>query len=292
MHHLHIRPLVISLALIVAPASMAAVRAVAPIALAGPQSQAHVADQLQLRWQLIRNVLRADGTGGRALARLRLTNRGSEPLPRSGWAIYFNSIDGVVAEDLPSGMVMEQVSGQLYRMRPGPGFAGVKPGASIDIDYSHRAVLVTTVKAPLGPYLVFDAHPETGHRIGDYQIALMSTPAQLDGGPTEPTRLTTPELLYAHNARIRDVPVSALAPVFPTPVQLEPRKGVLHLAAMPAIEADRALANEAAVATAMLARYLEKAQGAVGGAPLRLRLRVAPVAGHDSSTSIRPRASC
>jgi hexosaminidase len=288
--HIHAVLVSLALALVLAPASVTVVHAaeLAAPPPAGLEQHAQRASDLQLRWQMLRNVIGADGAGGRALARLSLTNRGSVPLPRSGWAIYFNSLDGVVTEELPSALVMEQVSGQLFRMRPGPRFAGIKPGASIDIDYSHRSVLVTTVKAPLGPYLVFDERPEMGLPIGNYQIALMSTPEQLDGGPTERTKLITPEMLYARNARVSDMPDSALARVFPTPVQLEHRSGSLRLSAMPAIDAAPALANEAALASAMLGRYLDRASGAgAGSGRAALRLRVAPVAGQSS-----PEAYC
>jgi hexosaminidase len=274
MHLSLLHAILVAVVLALAPAPVAVVHAAEAPALAARP------DQLQLRWQLIRNEFH--GEGGRALARLTLSNRDSKPLPASGWALYFNSIDGVVAGTLAHGLVMEQVSGQLYRLRPGPSFAGVKPGGSVDIDYYHPQILILTMKAPVGPYITFDDRPEAGHRIKDYQIALMSRPEQLNGGAIDPTRLTTPASLYAHNARISDIPAASLAPVFPTPVQLERRKGVLQLAAMPVIQADVGLNNEAALAVSLFSRYLDTAPGGVA-----LRLRVAPVDGQGSPEAYR-----
>lgn len=236
--------------------------------------------QLQLRWELLRNVVAPGSGDGRALARLTLTNGGAQAVPRRGWALYFNSIDGVVTAELDSGLVLEQVSGQLYRLRPGRAFRGVAPGARLDIDYFHRTVMVLTMKAPMGPYIVFDDQPETGHRIDDYRIGVLNRPEQLDAGPSEPTPVTTAEALFARNARIRDLPLSAVSPVFPTPVKAERTGGVLRLATLPAIQADAAVANEAAQLKSMLARYLDSAAGSSPVASVRLR--VAPVSGQAS----------
>ena len=299
MHHSLIQTVLASAVLFATSACVAIVHAAQPVPTAtraqaddGPVVRAS-AERLVLRWQLLRNVFTPDSPGGRALARLTLTNRDTRALPASGWALYFNGLDGVANATLKTGLIMEQVSGQLFRMRPAPGFAGVAPGASLDIDYFHRSVIIKPMMAPAGPYLVFDDAPEAGHRIGSYQIDVMSRPEQMPAGSWHRTPLSTPESVYATNARIKDIPAQSLAPVFPTPVQVQPAPGTLRLGTMPAIEADAALRNEADLARAMLGRYLAPGTAATAAATFAatpaasagtaaLRLRVAPVAGQSS----------
>jgi hexosaminidase len=275
----------------VAPAlhgATASLPAVQPAPLSHPEAAS--AGALRLRWQLLRNVFSTEFPDGRALARLSLGNHDTRPLPSQGWGIYFNSIDGVVPASLANGLLMEQVSGQLFRLRPGPQFAGLPAGASIDIDYFHPAALIKLAKAPAGPYLAFDDAPAAARRIDDYQLAPMQRPEQLNAGPSERSALPTPQSLFARNANIADVPAAALDLVFPTPKQLTRHGGTLQLSAMPPVLAGPALANEAALATALLARYLDRASaperasaaGSAAPAAPRLRLRIAAIAGESS----------
>ncbi|MFL6672209.1 MAG: family 20 glycosylhydrolase [Massilia sp.] len=274
MHHILLRTLLAS-AIVTFAGNLAAAPA-APAAPPAATTEAASAQKLRLRWELLRNVFSADQPGGRGLARLTLTNLDNKPLPAQGWGLYFNSLGNVVPGPVGGGLVAEQVGGQLFRLRPASGFAGLAPGATLNIDFYHQWPVIKTEMAPVGPYLVFDSRPETGEAIKDYQVAVMARPEQLDTGDATP--LTTAQMLFARNAATADLPAAALPPVFPTPARLDRLPGSLLLASMPRIDAAPALHNEAAVARALLAGHV----GAAGAQPSVLRLRVGPVEGQTS----------
>src|SRR5207253_9737527 len=75
-------------------------------------------------------------------------------------------------------------------------------------------------------------------------------------------------------------PLSELPPVFPTPVEVTLGAGVLHLTALPPVEAPEALRNEAAFAAEYLRPYFGSTRK---GGVLPLRLDVGPITGQTSS---------
>lgn len=248
-----------------------------PVAAHGTeQTDAASADQLQLRWRLVRNIV-APAAQGRSLARLTLTNLGGKSLPAQGWGLYFNSLDGLVPGPAGGAMVAEQLGGQFYRLRPAPGFSGLAPGATLEIDVLHPSVQSNAELAPRGPYLAYDGRPESGEAIANYQVEPLNSAEQLDTGADRTPR-TTPSMLFAQNAATADIPASALPPVFPTPVSVRTLPGTLHLSSMPRIDAAPALRREASAARALLAGHL-----AASKAPAQvLRLKIARIEGQVS----------
>jgi hexosaminidase len=225
--------------------------------LAAPVAVAEVASatRLQLRWELLPEY--ADRTH----ARLTLRNGDSRPLPAAGWTLYFNCMEGVVTGALPGGLVLERVAGGLFRVRPGTEFAGLAPGAALDIDYRYPSPLVKLANVPAGPYLVFDAAPGAGVAIGDVEIVpVPPLPAGVSGA-------VTPEDTYRRNARADLLPASAVPPVLPTPIHLQTGPGRLRLQRQPTVSAPSALAREAALAQSLSPPSLPS-----GGAPLRLAI--------------------
>ena len=237
------------------------------------------AARMQLRWELVRNEYTAQLPQGRSQARLILTNRDSQPLPAAGWALYFNSMDGVVAGAVPGGLLLEQVAGNLYRMRPQPGFPGLAPGQTLNVDYYHPQVVIKTARAPLGFYLVYDKEPEIGVAIGDFALLPMTRPEQLDKGKTGARDVVTAADTWRANTRAELLPAAAVPLVLPTPLQLERGRGTLRLAAMPLVTAPSALAGEAALARSLLSSHLPSRLRAGGPA---LRLNVGKVDGQAS----------
>ncbi|TWI67757.1 hexosaminidase [Pseudoduganella lurida] len=258
----------------VAPLTVARAAPAQPAASAVPADVASGA-RLQLRWELQRNEFAAQGPGARTQARLILTNRDTRPLPPQGWSLYFNSMDGVTPGALPGNLVLEQVAGSYFRVRPDANFAGLAPGQTLDIVYYHPDIVIKLGKAPVGPYLVYDAAPDVGVAIKDYALLPVTRPEQTDKGNTGHRPLVTPADTYRANLHADTLPASAVPPVFPTPLKLEQGAGTLAVKALPAIAAPAALRNEAA-----LARSLFPADLPAGGPPLRLS--VGQVAGQDS----------
>jgi hexosaminidase len=239
----------------------------APAALGGVAG----ATKLQLRWELQRNLFSAEAPRGRSQARLVLTNHDSRPLPAQGWSLYFNCLDRMEPGELAGGLVLEHLAGSLFRLRPGPGFAGVAPGRTLDIVYYYPSLVIKLAKAPAGPYLVYDAAPDLGVAIADFALLPVTRPEQLDRGGSGARPVVTPEDTYRRNAMADLLPAAEVPPVLPTPLQMQPGAGRLVLAAQPEVDAPAALKNEAALARSLFPRTLP-----AGGPPLRLRIGAVP----------------
>jgi hexosaminidase len=242
------------------------------LALTAPTAAAPTA--LQLRWELAEDVF-SEGGPGLSRAAFILTNRDTKPLPPRGWAIYFNAFLEPREGSVGAGFAIEPVTGGLQRLVPGAGFAGLRPGASVRIEY--LTWLLTNLSfAPRGPYIVFDDAKDTGHPLKDYVAIPFERSPQGEGrGP----RVVTPPDQFALDSVIHDVPESELPPVFPTPVEVTRGVGELRLAAIPSVEASEDLRTEAAFAREYL-RPVDGETGAASGPPVRLE--TGPVRGQRS----------
>src|SRR2546427_7855297 len=213
---------------------------------------------LQLRWELVGDSVATDFAASRAV--FTLTNRGTKPLPPSGWAIYFSALHSAQPGSVGGGFVIEDVIADLHRVAPAAGFAGLAPGASVRIPYL-TDLLLNRSFVPKGPYIVFDSVKDVGVPVTDYAAA-----------PFE-RRVATPESQFTLDSLTRVIPVSELPPVFPTPVAVTPGMGSLRLNAMPPVDAPEALKSEAAFAAEYLRPYFASTR-AGSGPPLRLEIGV------------------
>jgi hexosaminidase len=255
------------LALLAAPLSASAEPTSLKQESPATQNGAASAAKLQLRWELQRNLFSAQAPHGRSQARLILTNQDTQPLPAQGWSLYFNCLDRLEPGPLPSRLILEQVAGSLFRLRPGPGFDGVAPGQTLDVVYFYPDLVIKLSKAPTGPYLVYDAAPDIGMAIADYALLPTDRPEQLDRGSSGAKPVVTLADTYRRNARAELLPASEIPPVLPTPLQMQPGEGKLPLTAQPTIQASAALKNEAALARSLFPQSLP-----AGGPPLKLSI--------------------
>ncbi|HXK09257.1 MAG TPA: family 20 glycosylhydrolase [Vicinamibacteria bacterium] len=220
---------------------------------------------LQLRWELKEDVFRGPSDRGSARAAFTITNRDAKALPGRGWAIYFSALHEPRPGSADGGVVVEHVDGDLWRIVPGPGFAGVAPGQSVEAAYL-TDLLTNNSFAPVGPYLVLDAAPDKGYPLS-YSAVPFERPSQAGHDP----RLVTPERQFELDAATRDVPLDSLPPVFPSPVSVEKHEGRLSLAAPPVIRAAPELQAEAAFAAEYLRPHVpQKTKGAVTASVLHL----------------------
>jgi len=228
---------------------------------------------LQLRWELVGDSVANDRGASRAA--FTLTNRGTTPLPSSGWTIYYNALHSAQPGSVGAGFVIEDVIADLHRLAPATGFAGLAPGASIRIPYL-TDLLLNRSFVPKGPYIVFDAAKDVGASLNDYVALPFERPPQ---GAGHDPRVVTPEHQFTLDSIIRVIPANELLAVFPTPVELTATGGALRLSAMPPVAAADSLRNEAA----FVAEYLRPYVGTKGkGAVPPLRLDVGTVAGQTS----------
>ncbi len=217
---------------------------------------------LQLRWDLLRDSIAPNWAASRA--QFTLTNRGTKPLPKTGWAIYFSALHSAQL-DSTAAFQIQDVMADLHRIVPSPRFSGLAPGASVKIPYI-TDLLLNRSFAPAGPYIVFDSAGDAGVPLTDF----VAEPFERSIG------VVTPEIQFARDSAVHDIPSSELPLVFPTPIQLTRGSGELRLSALPAITATPDLSNEARFAAEYLQPYLR------GTGNAALRLEVGAVAGQSS----------
>src|SRR5262249_42745628 len=144
-----------------------------------------------------------------------LTNRDTKPLPGGGWAIYFNALHDPEPATVSGGFRVEAVTGGLMRLVPGAGVAGLQPGQSVEGTYK-TGPLTNHSFAPNGPYVVYDAAPDTGRLLREYTAVPFE---RLPQGQGRDPRAVSPEAQYALDSVIRDIPAAELPLVFPTALQ-------------------------------------------------------------------------
>lgn len=241
---------------------------------AGPAAARPAGGEFALRW----SVAGIEQSGGETLSHVRfsLRNGSGEALPAAGWALYFTTLATARPQQTPQ-LSVEAVAGTLYRLRPGPAFAGLPAGASVELDFIQPGAVTRPDKAPQGPYLAYDDAPAQAQRLGTYRIdaSLPGAPAAEDG----------PEALYARNA----APATDGPPpgrVLPTPLIEREGHGELVLTAPPRIEAPAALAPER---TRLHGLFAALARPAGAGPQATLRLALGPVPGQKSPEAYRLR---
>src|SRR6266568_4345121 len=232
--------------------------ALSPLFLALTPDAGAAQTALQLRWELTPD----------SQATFTLTNRDTKPLPASGWAIYFSALHSADSGSVGAGFAIQEVLGDLHRIVPGAGFAGLAPGATVKIPYVTQPLRNRSF-VPSGPYIVFDSAKDVGVPLSDYVAAAFERSHDV----------VTPEAQFALDSAISDIPASELPPVFPTPLEVTQGTGALRLTALPQITAGADLVNEATFAAEYLRPYF-RAGGKATVPPLRLEL--GPVGGQSS----------
>jgi len=231
-----------------------------------------------LQWDVQRSVIQPGTQDARSLATLTLANRSGRTLGATGWALYFNCISGVVEGATEPHVVVDRLAGTHYRVRPAAGFEPVPAGAALKIALLHPELMFKADKSPRGPYLVFDDQPDVAVAITDYQLLTPTRPEQLQVPAGAQSPVVTAQELFDRHAAVASLPLQALPPVFPTPLQVRSGGGVLQLAALPTVRAGKALQREAHIARALLAPHFKPGAASRGV----LTLSVGGVAGQSS----------
>jgi hexosaminidase len=197
--------------------------------------------------------------------------------------LYFSAVAGVDLGPVQQGDAqLERVSGTLFRLRPTPAFGGVAPGQTVRWVFTHPEVMIMADKAPQAPYLVFDAQPDVGRPVSQYRLEPLAGPAQRRLAPDDTEPLVTVEALFARYQSARDLPLTDLPLVFPTPVSVKPQGGTLHWERLPLIQAAASLGAEKRLAQRILSRYFAAATASAAKAS-RLTLQILPVAAQSSA---------
>lgn len=184
-----------------------------------------------------------DNTGRSRLA-LTLTNTGNDPLPATGWTLFFNS--GSAASADANLARVTPVNGDFYSLKPGPAFKAIPPGQSAMIPIQDRHIRNVT-DFPIGFYLVFDKDPEQAFPVG----LTINKGDQFDKADQQ-----LAEKIYDQNATIQALPVGKGTKIFPTPVSYRETGQPFVLDKQVVIIADKSFNAEADVLANALAAVL------------------------------------
>lgn len=201
-------------------------------AFAQQESSPYPVQDLHVKWTLKDNHY---GGQKNSLSSFTLVNRSAKRLPAGNWSLYFNSIEEL---DLPAAgnATIEQINGDLFRLRPGKDFKGLNKGDSVVFDLVTKSVVKNFTDAPGGLYLVWDNQPDQGIKINHYDVR----------PPHESFKdVVSPLDYYNRNNKFVSYQKKTLIKILPTPVFYEEHPGNFALNQTSLIATDPAFKNEA-----------------------------------------------
>jgi len=148
-----------------------------------------------------------------------LKNKGQVPMPATGWKIYFNISSVRNLDTADKALTVKHINGDLFCMQPGKNFAQIDPGKSM-ITQVITGAQKNQSDLPEGFYIVFDNKPSKGFAIKVNNI--------LEVEHTQ-DEIKLAEKIFQQNKLSKNLPLSALPPVLPTPLKYAWLKGTFSL---------------------------------------------------------------
>ncbi|WP_187261241.1 family 20 glycosylhydrolase [Pontibacter beigongshangensis] len=192
--------------------------------------------KLEVKWELIENNYQGKR---QFLAAFTITNKSTSTLEADSWKMYF-SYTRVITKSLTGQVKFSTINGEFASMVPGPGFKRLAPAASIKITYLASGRSLKYTDAPAGLYLVWDHAPGKGYAVQNYTVA--AVPAKEREILKRPVRQ-----IYDLNKASRDIPLSQLQPILPSPVTYAAKEGSFLLTPETVLVYDAAFGHEAQV---------------------------------------------
>ncbi|WP_266365825.1 family 20 glycosylhydrolase [Tellurirhabdus rosea] len=180
-------------------------------------------------WELLTNFTSVENGFE---ARFTLTNKGSETLSDTGWALFFNMAPRpILAHPQSQPGKLQHLNGDWYKLTPNKGFV-LKPNTSVEIRYMGTEGVIKETDAPLGLYFVFydkNGQEERIAQVADYQIQPFTRKEQQLLGKEDLEPIQTPELRYQQNLRASLIAPEQLPRLVPSPVRLTASAGSFAL---------------------------------------------------------------
>ncbi|WP_291947186.1 family 20 glycosylhydrolase [Chitinophaga sp.] len=198
--------------------------------------------RLKSSWEVVENNYEGKA---QFLSSFTFINTGNKPFPAKNWQLYFNFVRMVKPGQQLNGVTIEHVNGDLFRVVPGPDFKGIAPGDSLKVNFSSEAWAINFTDAPKGLYVVWNQQPAKGYPISDFSIRPSTSAKQLMRFAGDKSAVITPTNIFKQNAAAKDIPLSQLPLILPTPASYKTASGELVLDAIPEVQADPRLANTA-----------------------------------------------
>ncbi len=226
---------------------------------------------LKLEWETIENNHKGKTE---FLGAFTLTNLNSEPLPASGWNIFFNFPRRW--KSAAGGVKVEQVNGDFFRIYPTSEFNGLKKGESKKFELVGGAWATNLTDVPAGVYLVWDKQKDIGIPLTNFSVKPSTTSKQLSRYPSDKIPTVTAASIFNENQNIENIPAEQLVKIMPTPSAYKAGSGSFTLSGDAHIVHHPSFAKEAA----LLAQDLEKLTGrkpgtstaAIGGKVIELEM--------------------
>ncbi|WP_028455788.1 family 20 glycosylhydrolase [Chitinilyticum litopenaei] len=225
---------------------------------------------LQFTWQCLAN----GHNGDNFLAELKLTNLSDQAFAGEGWTVYFNTCRKIKPETVTGGVLIEQVNGDLWRMKPTPEFGRLASGDTRLIAYEGMFWTISHTDAPLGFYIVYGEGTANARAeaIGDPQILAFASDAARDRNANDKTpQKWSAESRYAENAGLSQLAADKVGKITPTPLEAAFTAGEFLIHAETLIVHGPELASEAAFLRASLkdvtGAELQRAAIEVSGRP-------------------------
>ncbi|HCN84783.1 MAG TPA: beta-N-acetylhexosaminidase [Sphingobacteriaceae bacterium] len=188
-----------------------------------------------------------------SLSVLSITNTSSEPMPKSGWKIYFNGWDTYLTPE-NHGLKFSYINGDLYQLEPTPALNELPPGVSMDYFMIKSGKISNISRAPRGFYLVWDNDPKQAFPLN---YALLDPDADfLKKEQASATSLMNPPSVFDKNSAIKDIPADELPKIFPSPAEYKSNGTEFILGTETKIFADVTFKNEAFYLSSELAKVL------------------------------------
>lgn len=218
------------------------------------KKSAFIPGDLKIDWELITNNYQGKD---QYLFAFKLTNTSKKAiLPSDQWTIFYNANRDIVDKKLSGGLESFRWHGDLFYLKPGKDFKGLKPGESIRAEGIGDAWAFNISDAPSGYYWVWDNEPKKTFAITKTTATPPADINKFKRSPDEKGDQVTPEMIYDRNASIKDVSFNELPKIFPTPVSYESHDGVYTINSSTIISYEGTFAKEAEYLSASLTDFM------------------------------------
>jgi hexosaminidase len=176
------------------------------------------ADEIKITWEVLSNTYDKEQTAVKA--EFTIENLSQTVLNDQNWTLYFNqSPRYVLNSGASSGVQVELINGDWYRIFPGEGFE-LLPGQKISVIYESRHWWIKESDAPQGLYFVFkDSNGNEEIVLAEnYTILPFERPEQLSRHLRDEVPVPTPEIIFHQNKNLSELHSSFVPPIIPTPV--------------------------------------------------------------------------
>lgn len=170
---------------------------------------------LEITWSVV-DVNYQQSNQSRSL--LKIKNAGNTDLPGSGWSIYYNSLDGKLANPVQSALQLKYINGNFYQFSPKANFGTLQPGEVIEIPMFSR-IFKNRTDYPKGFYIALNDSKKS------YPIPMTHQTVE-DMAARD---LSIARAVYDSNEKLAGLPVTDYSPILPTPLSVEKKSGSFNL---------------------------------------------------------------